>query len=304
MRSFYTFLTCLFLLLISCDKEKKDKNVNALISDESTDNISILEKVDHLNSDIQKSVSDFDWKISLDHHRMAEKEGAYTPPAVASVFSDHQINTNLLDNTHQLLGLDLPYKVLCYAEADTIRANLAYTSAEFIVRRHGLSPDLFEEYSKKLKLVLNSVEGATISSTNLDSVSKGFGIIKIKSDYDYTTTVKNVTDIVLTQSDTQWFGEIDYSKEAGTRGKEMHPTILLLFGGPAPGAMAMKTTPKIGLDAFCQKLLVFENNDKEVWIAFNDIVAFSNLYYGQVTKPQQGINQRLIQTFTKAVRKP
>ena len=52
---------------------------------------------------------------------------------------------------------------------------------------------------------------------------------------------------------------------------------------------------------FCQKLLVYENESGEVWIAYNDIVAFANLYYQTSTKPQQMINQRLKMTFSKAI---
>ncbi len=66
---------------------------------------------------------------------------------------------------------------------------------------------------------------------------------------------------------------------------------------------AIMTSPKTGLDAFCQKLLVYEDDKGEVWVAFNDIVAFANLYYGTATKPQQMINQRLIAAFSKAVKK-
>ena len=65
----------------------------------------------------------------------------------------------------------------------------------------------------------------------------------------------------------------------------------------------MMTTPKIGLDAFCQKLLVYENGNGEVWVSYNDIVAFAELYYKASTKPQQMINKRLKVTFTKAVSK-
>lgn len=47
---------------------------------------------------------------------------------------------------------------------------------------------------------------------------------------------------------------------------------------------------------------VLENKNKEIWIAFNDIVAFAELYYNTSTKPQQLINERLKMTFTKAVK--
>ena len=96
----------------------------------------------------------------------------------------------------------------------------------------------------------------------------------------------------MAQGDTKWFADVDYQEQASIVGVELRPTILLLFGGPAPGGKAMMTSPKIGLDAFCQKLLVYENEDGEVWIAYNDIVAFAELYYQTSTKPQQMINQK------------
>ncbi len=105
----------------------------------------------------------------------------------------------------------------------------------------------------------------------------------------------------MSQGDTKWFADVDYQKEASVLGIVLRPTTLLLFGGPAPGGKAMMTSPKIGLDAFCQKLLVYENESGEVWIAYNDIVAFANLYYQTSTKPQQMINQRLKMTFSKAI---
>ena len=111
-----------------------------------------------------------------------------------------------------------------------------------------------------------------------------------------------ISQEVEKQSDTRWFGEIDFQKDAKALDHKINPAILLLFGGPAPGGKAMMTTPKIGLDAFCQKLLIYQDENNEVWVAFNDIVAFSELYYGRSTKAQQVINQRLTATFTKAVK--
>ena len=64
----------------------------------------------------------------------------------------------------------------------------------------------------------------------------------------------------------------------------------------------MMTTPRIGLDAFCQKLLVYENETNEIWIAYNDIVKMSELYYRSSTVPQKMINQRLKETFSKAIK--
>ena len=65
----------------------------------------------------------------------------------------------------------------------------------------------------------------------------------------------------------------------------------------------MAEFPKLGLDAFCQKLLVYEDPQGGVKVAFNDIVAFAELHYGKSNPPQNVINGRLKKTFTEAIRK-
>ena len=76
-----------------------------------------------------------------------------------------------------------------------------------------------------------------------------------------------------------------------------------LGGGPGPGGKAMAQFPRLGLDAFCQKLLVYQDEDGSVKVLFNDIVALAELHYGKSNPPQKIINQRLKATFTKAIQK-
>ena len=278
-------------LVTSCSEKSKKKNVQP---------ITIVQKVDDLSKIIESEIGSFEKVVTLDHHRMAAEAGVYTPPSIAMIFSDPEINTNLVQQ-NQLVGLDLPFKVLCYSESDTLSAKFAYTSPDFIEKRHQLDVNSLKNYSSRLNTVVEKLPEKMNSPTNVSTVDKGFGIVKIKSDFDFVTSVRNLRNIVMAQDDTQWFADVDYQNEALLLGTEIRPTTLLLFGGPAPGGKAMMSTPKIGLDAFCQKLLVYENEDGEVWIAYNDIVAFSELYYQSHTKPQQIINQRLKITFTSAV---
>ncbi|MGI9531630.1 DUF302 domain-containing protein [Lutimonas sp.] len=263
----------------------------------------VVQRVDDVKSALSSATGNFDIIATLDHHRMAKDEGVYTPPAIAMIFSDNQINTGILSKATPLVGLDLPFKVLAYTESDTAKVSVAYTSGDFIAKRHGLNIAEFRDFNRALDEVLKAVDSDMISPTSLDSVQKGFGIVSITSDYDYTTTVQKLRDIVMAQSDTKWFGEIDYQAAAAEAGVAINPNILLLFGGPAPGGKAMMTSPKIGLDAFCQKLLVYQDGEGKVQVAFNDIVAFARLYYGSNTKPQLMINQRLTATFSKAIKK-
>jgi uncharacterized protein (DUF302 family) len=75
---------------------------------------------------------------------------------------------------------------------------------------------------------------------------------------------------------------------------------MLLFGAPAPGGMCMAESPRLGLDAFCQKLLVFEDDQQQIRVAFNDIVSFATLHYGRNNAPQEVVNSRLDAAFRTA----
>ena len=119
--------------------------------------------------------------------------------------------------------------------------------------------------------------------------------------FDFNSTIEKLKKSILSQGDTKWFGEIDFQKEAESLNIKIDKTTLLLFGGPAPGGLAMVDSPKLGLDAFCQKLLVYENKNGEVMVSFNNITDFANLYYGRSTPPQQNINKRLLNTFKNAI---
>ena len=263
----------------------------------------IVQKVDVVVEQLEGEIASFKTITTLDHHRMAAEVGVYTPPSIATIFSDANIN-NAIIQENQLAGLDLPFKVLCYTESDTASVKVAYTSSEFIQKRHNLEASLLLDYKSNLHKIVASFPKEMISMTDEANVVEGFGIVHIQSDFDFENTVKNLRDIVMSQGDTKWFADLDYQKEAAIIDVAIRPTILLLFGGPAPGGKAMMTSPKIGLDAFCQKLLVYEKSNGEVWVAYNDIVAFAELYYQTSTKPQQMINQRLKMTFSKAVTKP
>ena len=286
-------LICFIVLISSCGEKPVKKEISPKVT-------TIVQKVDDASGILEKAISDFTTIATLDHHRMAAAEGVYTPPSIATIFSDPNIDIPIVE-TNQLAGLDLPFKVLCYSQPDTTAVNVAYTSAEFIQKRHQLDASLLSAYKSKMDQVLESFPKELISLTDAAQVDQGYGIVQIKSDFDYLTTVKNLRNVVMSQSDTKWFADVDYQKEASALGVSLRPTILLLFGGPAPGGKAMMTSPKIGLDAFCQKLLVYEKDNGEVWVAYNDIVAFAELYYSSSTKPQQMINKRLKMTFSKAV---
>ena len=70
-------LAIVLLIIVSCgNKSNQDKSL-VLLSETA---------VDSLDNIIKDEIVSYKWKISLDHHRMAKEEEAYTPPAIATIF--------------------------------------------------------------------------------------------------------------------------------------------------------------------------------------------------------------------------
>jgi uncharacterized protein (DUF302 family) len=266
---------------------------------ETPEGQAIREKVDQSVTRLDGAISEFKKVVRIDHSRMAEEEDVFTPPSIVTIFSNPEVNSSLL-KINPLVGVDLPYKVLCYSEPELANASIAYTSPEFIMKRHGLSQADLSAYSDDLSSVLKSFPENAISNTDLSEVTRDFGLIVRKSEFDFNTTMDNLKRDINSQGDTEIFGEIDYQDEAKQVGVELSPTTLILFGAPAPGGKAMNKTPKIGLDAFCQKLLVYQTGN-EVFIAYNDILDFSELYYQKSTFPQRIVNYRLNSVFKESI---
>jgi len=287
-------LAIVLLIIVSCgNKSNQDKSL-VLLSETA---------VDSLDNIIKDEIVSYKWKISLDHHRMAKEEEAYTPPAIATIFSDSKINSSILENNDPLVAIDLPFKFLAFSEPDLNSVYIAYTSADFISKRHDLPFSLLSEFKSRQDSILSHFHKSTISEVDLDQVTKGYAIIKIKSDFDFKETVNKLKETINGISGTKTFGVIDYKKDAETFDIELNPTTLIFFGAPEPGAKAMKNTPKLGLDAFCQKLIILENQEGEVWVAFNDIEKLSRLYYNKSTLHQKTINRRLKKTITGSIQK-
>lgn len=234
--------------------------------------------------------------LTIDHSRLAAKEGEYLDASRVDFYVNNEVNTELLQE-NILAGLDLPHRVLNYAEEGEIKT--MYTDAEFLAKRHGLTNvGALTEYQQQAQTIVEDTPKATPAPTT--QVTKDYGIKTVTSDYDFDTTISNIERDVLAEGDTVWFMNWDYQKQAEKLGEDLPKATLLVFGGPAPGAKAMTDFSSIGLDAFGQKVLVFEQ-DGEVQIAYNDIVDFAELHYQDAAIPHRVINYRLGSTLKGAI---
>ncbi len=236
--------------------------------------------------------------LTIDHSRLAKKEDAELAASRVALFSDIALNTDLVaQNT--LVGLDLPFRVISYAEDEQIKT--MYTDAAFLQKRHNLSDTVaLQNYQTKISELVKDIPNE--KAVNSQTLSHNYGIKKIESDYDFETTLSNIKRDVLKEGDTLWFINLDYKAEAKKIGKTLPDATLLVFGAPAPGATAMSDFPSIGLDAFGQKVLVYVEEGKVI-VAYNDIVDMSQLHYQDNALAHRVINFRLGKTLSNAVEK-
>ncbi len=233
---------------------------------------------------------------SIDHARLAKAEGVEMPASRVLIFSDPEINTPILEENVRA-GLDLPFRVLSFDQDGS--PQIAYTDSQFLKVRHGLTnASSLHAFQSKMLDVLNDLE-TTPAPTN--GLFADYGVIELRSQLSAPEAVERLRTAVMGQDDTVWFGEIDFAGEASQLGVELPDAVLLLFGGPAPGGVAMAGFPAIGLDAFCQKLLVYANEEGGSVVIFNDIAALAELHYGSSTEPHHGLNKRLTETFRAAI---
>jgi uncharacterized protein (DUF302 family) len=256
--------------------------------------------VDELVDRVAASTVEFQPVVAIDHARLAAEAGVDSmPPSRVVIFNNPAVTTRLLQvNPH--VGLDLPYRVLAYSDKGTVR--LAFADESFIRARYGLDEaEPLADYQRDILHSVRGIDHARLSPVEGRSVTPGYGIISLESSFDFLTTISRLRDAIISQGDTVWFGEVDYRADADKLGVILPPSTLLLFGGPAPGGLAMTEYPRLGLDAFCQKVLVVEDGQGRVSIHFNDIVALAELHYGSSNQPQAVINQRLVSTLGRAV---
>jgi len=257
--------------------------------------------VDELYDSVLGSTDRFKVVAEIDHSRLAAEKGETMPPARVVIFSDPAINTAILQQEPRA-GLDLPFRVLAYAEGNT--PVIVFTTADYLKRRYGLADGSpLQRYQESVLSAVNAVPGDAVVAFDVSSLGKGQGIVTLSSVYGFEETIERLKDAITAEDDTIWFGEIDYREEAVRLGVDLPKLTLLLFGAPGPGAKAMTEYPRMGLDAFCQKVLVYQAPGGQVEVLFNDMPAMAELHYGDSAIPHKVITRRMQGTLGGAVEK-
>lgn len=255
--------------------------------------------VDELYGQVASAVGDEVIIAEIDHSRLAAAEEVVMPPARVIIFSDPAVNTPILEQSH-MAGLDLPFRVLAFADGQ--KPAVIATNAAYLQQRHGLgSGPALEAYEQRIRAIVGDVPAESQITLNSDSMGKGDGIVTLNSVYGFDESIERLRSDIMKEGDTVWFGEIDYQAEAAELGVELPGLTLLLFGAPGPGGKAMAKHPRMGLDAFCQKILVYQAPGGAVMAYFNDMPTFAELHHGESSLPHKVIGRRMGATLSGAV---
>jgi uncharacterized protein (DUF302 family) len=107
-----------------------------------------------------------------------------------------------------------------------------------------------------------------VSSLATVKAAEDDGIIRVKSAYDMTETLKRLKKDVADKG-IVFFSEIDQAKLAADAGVTLLPSTLLLFGNPPLGTLFITSDPDAGLD-WPVRLLVYQDAKGQVWVAYTD----------------------------------
>lgn len=293
MKLFKMYLTTLSLLILltGCDNGVPLSDMRYEHSDQ------LLSKVEANVT----STESLEKVLMIDHSRLGTKAGSQMPPAKVLMFSNPHLETALIKQ-NPLVAIDLPLRVLAYEQEPGGDSKLIYNSFDYIESRFGLnsSSELRDGFAETMTLALDGIEPGQIAFFKQNDM-KPDGITTIDSSFDFKTTIGKIMTAIDSQDDTVSFGVVDFQEQALGVGEEIRPSTLILFGGPGPGAKAMKNAPTLGLDAFCQKFLVWQDEKSRVHLSFNDLLSMAERQDVSKSIALRVINFRLNKVFEEAL---
>lgn len=239
--------------------------------------------------------------LSIDHSRLGFEAGSEMPPARVLIFSDPVLEFGLI-RQNPLVAIDLPLRVLAYEPKPGGEGKVIYNSYDYLESRYDLDslPGMKDRFNQNMTWVLEGIGPEQIATFDQNEM-KPDGITTIDSPHDFETTIEKIWTAINAQDDTVSFGSVDFQEKAQAAGIEIRPATLILFGGPGPGAKAMSQSPTLGLDAFCQKFLVWEDENKQVHLSFNDLLALAERQQVSKSAALRVINFRLNKVFGEAL---
>lgn len=242
--------------------QEKDKDHLML----TRSNYAFTETIARLNKNLKQHPS-LNLFAEIQHSKQAKKAGLILSEKSLFIFGNPQQGT-LLMQSDQLIGLDLPLKILVYKTGD--QTNITYSSTNYLKKRYELKHvKNLRQVKKGLKKIAFKVSGNRVKKSGKFKLEKHQGIISEISEFDFNTTYERLVSAIETNPNLKIFSEIDHFKNAEEINLGLRPTKLIIFGNPKIGTPIMQENAKIALE-LPVKFLVWRDEAGVVKISYND----------------------------------
>jgi len=132
--------------------------------------------------------------------------------------------------------------------------------------------------------------------------SAAVGLIKVKSQHSVTETADRLEKALKSKGMTI-FSQIDHAAGAKAVGKDLRPTVLVIFGSPKVGTPLMQCQQTIGID-LPQKALIWEDQDSNVWFTYNDPEYLIDRHQSKNCRELVGKIKQALANFAKIATSP
>lgn len=239
----------------------------------------------------------------IDHSRLGHEAGSPMPPSRVLIFSDTKLESELI-KLNPMTALDFPLRILAFDSGESQKNQVIYNSFDYIASRYQLNDGalsaLAAQYDDAIETVTAGIPAEAVASFKNNEMEND-GIITLESPYDFEETIARVRAAIESQDDTMYFGTVDFQANGKEIGIDLPPSYMILFGGPGPGGKAMAKATTLGLDGFCQKFLIWQDENGVTHLSFNDLIALARRQGVPVPLVLRVIDFRLNSVFEGAL---
>ena len=154
-------------------------------------------------------------------------------------------------------------------------------------------------FARLIQLCSTFVFAIALTTSSL-ALAGNDGVITVKSDFPIGETIVRLKKDIADEG-IKFFDEIDQSKLAADAGVKLRPSVLLIFGNPPLGTQFITANANAGLD-WPVRLLVYENEKGEVWMAYTDFDWIARRHGIENRKDQFKMASSVINSITSSVK--
>ncbi len=293
----FAYLILCFVFLVSCKNEssQNEEESNSIKVEEAEKQktykpsigISSYSGVNDLDTSYNNLIGIFNKNQSisilseLNYSEMAQSIGQDLKTTKTVFFGNPNLGTPLMQ-TNPLTGLDLPQKIVYLNTEDSNR--ILYNDMDYLNHRYGLDdhPNL-SIISNTLKALVEKTSNSSIEDKSKFKIKRHEGIITKTSNYDFGTTKDYLLTLLESNNDFKIIAELDHQANAKKANLEMNPSFLVVFSNPKLDIPLLQNQQNMALD-LPQKMLIWQNDEGEVFVSYNDSYFLSDRHQLNVDK--------------------